>query len=362
MHQDEKWQVYAPNGEPIPGLGRDSALGNPETTEDDEIVGVAVVFLYRMRDGGLEFLWQKRSEKVDRYPGDYDISAGGHINLGESLVEAAIREAREEIGAEITADELQYVTMIPFNKNRFAWVYAVDYTGREEDFAFNDEEVSEVRWVPYEKMEEFRKEFAKLPLKKDELTFLFLDRWLKMHGLVDNRDGFDLENYAFIDGQNLIYNTARREDEPWKIDLRRFRVYLRDKYQISTAYYFIGAYNERYEKMYRALNEYGYELVFREHDGKSKSSKKGNVDTDIVFSAMKKIAEREQFDKILLVSDDGDYWRMVNYLIKKGKFKKLLAPSRKYVSYLYKVKTKDTFVDYLDKAEIKKKIALEEDK
>ena len=168
------------------------------------------------------------------------------------------------------------------------------------------------------------------------------------------------DSYAFIDGQNLIYNTARREDDPWKIDLKRFRIYLHDKYKIATAYYFIGAYNAKYEKMYCAIRDYGYELVFREHDERSKSGKKGNVDTDIVFSVMKKLADREKFDKILLVSDDGDYFRMVNYLIGKGKFKKLLAPSRRYISYLYKTKIKDTFVDYLDKAEIRQKIILEE--
>ena len=48
MHKDELWQVYAPNGEPIVGEGWDSALDNPEATGSDAIVGVAVVFLYRL--------------------------------------------------------------------------------------------------------------------------------------------------------------------------------------------------------------------------------------------------------------------------------------------------------------------------
>ena len=80
--------------------------------------------MYRLNDKGrLEFLWQKRSEKVDRYPGDYDISAGGHVNLGETLVEAAIRETREEIGVKIEAKDLQFMIEAPFNRNRFPWVY-----------------------------------------------------------------------------------------------------------------------------------------------------------------------------------------------------------------------------------------------
>lgn len=182
MHKDEIWQLYYKNGEPMPGAGWEASRGNPEVTSDDGIVGVAIVFLYRHGKNGLEFLWQRRSEEIDRYPGDWDISAGGHINLGESLIEAAIRESREEIGAKISADELELVTMYPFNKNRFAWIYLIDWTDREEEFYFNDKEVSEVRWVEYNKMDEFREKYAKAPLKKDRLTFDTIDVWLRTHG------------------------------------------------------------------------------------------------------------------------------------------------------------------------------------
>lgn len=182
-HDNEIWQVYHHNGEAIAGEGWDASLDNPENSGSDKIVGVAIVFLYRVnKEGVLEVLWQRRSDKVSRHPGKWDISAGGHINLGESLVEACIREAHEEIGATINAENLFFVTMMPFNKNRFAFVYAFDYTGKEDDFSFDDGEVSEVRWVPYSEMEEFRLRNAKEPLVKDKLTFKFLKKWFKMHG------------------------------------------------------------------------------------------------------------------------------------------------------------------------------------
>ena len=184
MHKDETWQVYAPNGEPIKGKGWNSALDNPEVSGADEIVGVAVVFLYRRGESGVELLWQKRADNIDRYPGYYDISAGGHINLGETVVEGAIRETAEEIGAMITANDLQFAFTKSFNKNRFAWIFMVDWTGKSDEFHFDDKEVSEVKWVPFNEMEEFRKKYAKPPLARDDLTFRHFGDWLKMHGEV----------------------------------------------------------------------------------------------------------------------------------------------------------------------------------
>ena len=136
------------------------------------------------QDGKLEFLWQKRAEGISRFPGYYDISAGGHVNLGETIIEAAIRETREEIGAEIEAKDLQFAFKKSFNKNRFAWIFMVDWTGKADDFHFDDQEVSEVKWVPYVEMEEFRKKFAKPPLVRDDNTFLNLKDWLEMHGKI----------------------------------------------------------------------------------------------------------------------------------------------------------------------------------
>ena len=182
MHKDEMWQLYYNNGEPIEGAGWDSARDNPEAP-DTEIVGVAVIFVFRRNsEGTLELLWQKRAAEVSRFPGYYDISAGGHINLGETLVEAAVREARGEIGAEISPLDLGFVTMRGFNKNRFAWVYAVDWTERLEDFHFDDKEVEEVRWVPFDLTYDFVKKYAKPSLKNDKITFEALKIWFSQHG------------------------------------------------------------------------------------------------------------------------------------------------------------------------------------
>ena len=58
---------------------------------------------------------------------------------------------------------------------------------KEEDFKFDDGEVSEVRWIPYAGMEEFRERFAKKPLRKDKITFKCLKRWFEQNGYLQTK-------------------------------------------------------------------------------------------------------------------------------------------------------------------------------
>jgi uncharacterized LabA/DUF88 family protein len=64
--------------------------------------------------------------------------------------------------------------------------------------------------------------------------------------------------------------------------------------------------------------------------------KKGNVDSDIVFSVMKKLYRNEIEGKIVLVSGDGDYKKLVDFLIEENRFGKILFPDQKRASSLYK--------------------------
>jgi uncharacterized LabA/DUF88 family protein len=74
--------------------------------------------------------------------------------------------------------------------------------------------------------------------------------------------------------------------------------------------------------------------------------KKGNVDSDIIFAIMMKLYNKEKFDKIVLVSGDGDYKMLVDFLIKEERFKKILFPNKEFASSLYKKITR-VYYDYL---------------
>ncbi|MDO8468777.1 MAG: NYN domain-containing protein [Candidatus Peribacter sp.] len=160
-------------------------------------------------------------------------------------------------------------------------------------------------------------------------------------------------NLAFIDGQNLHLGTTQNG---WKVDHAKFRTYLKDKYHVDEAYYFLGYVSEEQQSLYSNLQKAGFIVLFKEHISTLKGTKKGNVDTDIVFEIMKTIIERKDFSKILLVSGDGDYKKVVDFLIQKGMFKKLLFPHRKFASSLYSKLGSELF-DYLENPGIQAKIA-----
>lgn len=163
-------------------------------------------------------------------------------------------------------------------------------------------------------------------------------------------------NQAFIDGQNLYMNTNANS---WHVDLRRFRVYLAEKYNVDKAYYFIGAINNDNQALYELIQTSGFVLMFREHNSSMLGKKKGNVDTDIVFTVMRKIADNEEFNKVILVSGDGDYYKMVKYLIQRERFAKLLSPNRHSTSSLYQPFAPN-YVSYLDEPGIRNKIELKQ--
>jgi uncharacterized LabA/DUF88 family protein len=146
--------------------------------------------------------------------------------------------------------------------------------------------------------------------------------------------------YAFIDNQNL---NATIQNLGWKIDWRKFRKFLRDKYQVNQAFMFIG-YVPEFEDMYEYLHDAGFNIVLkqtydmtkpRSEEEKSEEEKaaekerhiKGNVDTELVLWAMK---ELKNYDKAILVSGDGDFYSLVEYLEEQGKLGKILAPSWQY--------------------------------
>lgn len=133
--------------------------------------------------------------------------------------------------------------------------------------------------------------------------------------------GKERNNVAYIDGANLHKGVGTFG---WEFDYKKFRVWLREKYGVQQAYLFLG-YVSKYKNLYTCLQEYGFTLVFKDvtYDGDGKV--KGNCDADIVVRAMRDAFENT-FEKVILVSSDGDYASLVMYLLEKQKLHAILSP------------------------------------
>lgn len=160
--------------------------------------------------------------------------------------------------------------------------------------------------------------------------------------------------YAFIDGQNL--NLGVRNDVVnhngktiyvgKKLDYRKFRHYLREKYGVSQAYLFIGMVPTN-NTLYEYLQRCGFTLVFKSIssyvDSKGHTITKGNVDTDIVLWAGIRLAE--DYDQAVFVSGDGDFLSLYSYMEEIGKLKRIIVPNRfRYSKLLNTFREKLAFV------------------
>lgn len=178
-----------------------------------------------------------------------------------------------------------------------------------------------------------------------------------------------MKSIAFIDASNLFYGGEKSLG--WKIDYRKLLQYLKDKYGASRALYFGGVEihkfpfdylrndtvpldglekyltqrikNEGRElneaellllsrhvqrvRFYLRLREFGYELylkpvkLYEQDDGTTR--RKANCDVDMAFHLMK---EKENFDRAVILSGDGDFLPVLKYL--RNQHKEIIVLSR----------------------------------
>jgi len=142
-----------------------------------------------------------------------------------------------------------------------------------------------------------------------------------------------LGNFAFIDSQNL--NLGVRS-QGWKLDFGKFRQYLITKYNVKKTFLFIG-YVQGNQLLYTYLQSVGYICVFKPtielKVSKNEVRTKGNVDAELVLHAM---IQYKNYDKAIIVSGDGDFHCLVEYLEEKDKLLKIIAPNKRYSSLLKK--------------------------
>lgn len=178
-----------------------------------------------------------------------------------------------------------------------------------------------------------------------------------------------MKTFAFIDASNLFYGGEKSLG--WKIDYEKLLGYLKEKYGVSKAFYFGGVeiHDFKYDyqtnetislsklekhlsgslkekggeldeaqilligrhlqrvRFYLKLEKFGYLLflkpvkLYDQDDGTTK--RKANCDVDMAFHLMK---EKDAFNKVVILSGDGDFLPVLKYL--KGTEKEVIVLGR----------------------------------
>lgn len=146
--------------------------------------------------------------------------------------------------------------------------------------------------------------------------------------------------YAFIDSQNLNLGVRTQR---WKLDFKKFAIYLKEKLHVKKAYLFIG-YIEKNKNLYKKLKQFGFELIFKPTID-TKGLTKGNVDAELVLHTM---IQYDNYTQAVIVTGDGDFHCLVEYLEKQNKLDYLVIPNKnKFSSLLRKFGKKIVFITEL---------------
>lgn len=112
-----------------------------------------------------EILLAQRAASKTIYPLLWDISVAGHVDAGETIEHAAIRETQEEIGIEIPKDSLEkigvydcfqsYPNGIKDNEFHHTFISEINYDLK--DLKLDTDEVAQVKFVSISKFRELLK-------------------------------------------------------------------------------------------------------------------------------------------------------------------------------------------------------------
>lgn len=107
-------------------------------------------------NGKQEILLQQRAENKEKNAGMWDISVAGHISAGQNSKDAALREISEEIGIEISKNELEYIFSYRMNQkvsdefieNQFYDFYIIKNDNiKIENIKIQESELQDIKFV-----------------------------------------------------------------------------------------------------------------------------------------------------------------------------------------------------------------------
>ena len=154
-------------------------LDKKEARERNLIYKVIVVFVI---NDSKQVLFQKRSANLRYMPNRWALCAG-HVKASEGLEDAAIREVKEEMGLDVSKEEIhsfgEVEDNIGENDSHLTYFFYIKTNKKENEFILQPEEVSEVKWFDIDEMIDMIK-------NKDDRIF-YTERRIKLFEEIKNK-------------------------------------------------------------------------------------------------------------------------------------------------------------------------------
>lgn len=149
----EKHELVDRNGNKTGKILTHIEARNPDNVPEGYYISVVGVVIINSNN---EILLQKRSRLKIANPSKWGI-CGGKVDLGETPLEAGVRETLEEIGITLNRDDLKFLSMDTNEKAHFT-VYYVRGDIDIDECKLQEEELEEVKYFKIEELEDLDNE------------------------------------------------------------------------------------------------------------------------------------------------------------------------------------------------------------
>ena len=154
------------------------------------------------------------------------------------------------------------------------------------------------------KVQNYKKFLEAVDYLKDD--FLFQVR-------LDNRNTPDERIGIFVDIQNVYYGAM--DNFKRKIDFKKLtESMIKGRKLVSSNAYVVKGDNDN-SNFVGFLKQIGYNIVSKDLKKRSDGTAKGNLDIELAIDIMN---EKDKLDTVILVSGDGDFVALVEYLKSKN--------------------------------------------